>query len=192
MARKDPVWEGAKILRGTAEFRTIPAWRAGSLCSPKDQGKHENLADHAADAFLGRLVLLLSVHGRTMQQVSPGRGTLVVALSAAIRRVANTESASRQSGRNLCRPCGFFAGTEGVIACSPSALEQTVDQLRTELIKLRRQLNGKEQYIGRLQFLVQQRSNVIDDQRGKLEQSQAQIRQLNDEADHLAELVRMS
>ena len=79
-----------------------------------------------------------------------------------------------------------------MIACSPSALEQTVDQLRTELIKLRRQLNGKEQYIGRLQFLVQQRSNVIDDQRGKLEQSQAQIRQLDEEADHLAELVRMS
>jgi hypothetical protein len=71
-------------------------------------------------------------------------------------------------------------------------LEQDNDRLRTELIRLRRQLNGKEQYIDRLKFLVQQRSNTIDDQRGKLEQSQTQIRQLNEEADHLATLVRQS
>ena len=71
-------------------------------------------------------------------------------------------------------------------------LEQTVDQLRTELIRTRRQLTGKQQYIDRLKFLVQQRSTTIDDQRGKLEQSQAQIRQLDEEADHLAELVRQS
>jgi len=53
-------------------------------------------------------------------------------------------------------------------------------------------LRGKEQYIGRLKTLVQLRSNTIDDQRGRLEQSQAQIRQLSEEADHLAELVRLS
>jgi len=71
-------------------------------------------------------------------------------------------------------------------------LETTVDQLRTELIRMRRQLSGKEQYIARLKTLVRQRSTTIDDQRGKLEQSQAQIRQLDEEADHLAELVRQS
>jgi hypothetical protein len=61
-----------------------------------------------------------------------------------------------------------------------------------ELIRTRRQLRGKDQYISRLKFLVQQRSNTIDDQRGQLEQSQAQIRQLDAEADHLAEMVRQS
>jgi hypothetical protein len=50
-----------------------------------------------------------------------------------------------------------------------SVLGQTIDQLRTENIRLRRQLSGKDQYIDRLKFLVQQRSNTIDDQRGKLE-----------------------
>ena len=52
----------------------------GGCVAPKekgDQAKHENLADHAADALLGRLFLLLSAllplsaHGQTMQQVSP-------------------------------------------------------------------------------------------------------------------------
>ena len=73
-----------------------------------------------------------------------------------------------------------------------AALEQTVDQLHTELIRMRRQLRGKEQFIDRLKFLVRQRSTTIDDQRGRLEQSRQQIRQLDAEADHLAELVRMS
>jgi len=71
-------------------------------------------------------------------------------------------------------------------------LEHTVDQLRTELIRTRRQLNGKEQYIARLKFLVQQRSNTIDDQRGKLEQARAANQQLDQECEHLANMIRLS
>jgi hypothetical protein len=71
-------------------------------------------------------------------------------------------------------------------------LEQTVDQLRTELIRMRRQLTGKEQYINRLKFLMQERMTRIDDQRGQIEQLRAANQKLDAEADHLAALVRMS
>jgi len=71
-------------------------------------------------------------------------------------------------------------------------LEQAIDQLRTELIRTRRQLTGKQQYIDRLKFLVQQRSNRIDDQRGRIEKLQERNRHLDEEHDHLAEMVRLT
>ena len=71
-------------------------------------------------------------------------------------------------------------------------LEQAIDQLRTELIRTRRQLTGKQQYIDRLKFLVQQRSNRIDDQRGRIEKLQERNRHLDEENDHLAEMVRLT
>jgi chromosome segregation ATPase len=69
-------------------------------------------------------------------------------------------------------------------------LEHTVDQLRTELIKLRRQLSGKEQYIDRLKFLCQERMTRIDDQRGRIEQLQQRNQQLDQECENLVALVR--
>src|SRR5262249_14400316 len=62
-------------------------------------------------------------------------------------------------------------------------LEHTVDQLRTELIKLRRQLSGKEQYIDRLKFLCHERMTRIDDQRGQIEQLRAANQKLDAEAE---------
>ena len=63
-------------------------------------------------------------------------------------------------------------------------LERHIDELQTTVIRLRREVENKQGHLGRLKILVQQRSNTIDDLRG--------IRQLNEEADHLAALVRMS
>ena len=71
-------------------------------------------------------------------------------------------------------------------------LERHIHELRTTVIRLRREIKNKQGHVGRLTILVQQRSNTIDDLRGKLEQSRQQIQQLNEEADHLAALVRMS
>jgi hypothetical protein len=48
-------------------------------------------------------------------------------------------------------------------------LEHTIDQLRTENIRLRREVSSKDQYIGRLKFLCQERMTRIDDQRGQIE-----------------------
>jgi predicted RNase H-like nuclease (RuvC/YqgF family) len=71
-------------------------------------------------------------------------------------------------------------------------LERHIHELRTTVIRLRREVENKQGHVGRLKILVQQRSDTIDDLRGKLEQSRQEILQLNEEADHLAALVRMS
>jgi hypothetical protein len=47
-----------------------------------------------------------------------------------------------------------------------SQLEQTIDQLRTENIRLRREAANKDRYIGRLKVLCHERTARIDDQRG--------------------------
>ena len=63
-------------------------------------------------------------------------------------------------------------------------IERENDALKATIVCLRRELENKQGAVGRLKILVQQRSNTIDDLRGKLEQSQQQIRQLNEEAEH--------
>jgi len=50
-----------------------------------------------------------------------------------------------------------------------AALERNVDELRTVVIRLRREVSSKDQYIGRLKFLCQERMTRIDDQRGQIE-----------------------
>ena len=42
-----------------------------------------------------------------------------------------------------------------------------------------------------LEYLVQQRSERIDELTGKLEQSRDQIRRLDEECEHLADMVRL-
>jgi Mg2+ and Co2+ transporter CorA len=68
-------------------------------------------------------------------------------------------------------------------------LEQTIDQLRTELIQLRREVSNKEQYIGRLKILCHERTTRIDDQRGRIEQLQERNQQLDQEAEHYASML---
>ena len=68
-------------------------------------------------------------------------------------------------------------------------LEQTIDQLRTELIQLRREVSNKEQYIGRLKMLCHERTTRIDDQRGRIEQLQERNQQLDQEAEHYASML---
>ena len=50
-------------------------------------------------------------------------------------------------------------------------LERNIDELRTTVIRLRGEVKNKQGYVGRLKILVRQRSDTIDDLRGKLEQS---------------------
>ena len=71
-------------------------------------------------------------------------------------------------------------------------LEQAIDQLRTELIKLRREVSDKEQYIGRLKVLCHERTTRIDNLRATIDDLRAANQKLDAEADHLAELVRLS
>ena len=71
-------------------------------------------------------------------------------------------------------------------------LEHTIDQLRTELIKLRRQLSGKDQYIDRLKVLRHERTTRIDDLRATIDDLRAANQKLDAEAERYAQLVRMS
>jgi chromosome segregation ATPase len=73
-----------------------------------------------------------------------------------------------------------------------SQLEQTIDRLQTELIRLRREVGDKEQYINRLTFLCHERMTRIDDQRGRIEQLQQRNQQLDQECESLVALVRSS
>ena len=69
-------------------------------------------------------------------------------------------------------------------------LEHECAGLRSELIKLRRQLQTKQTQVGGLKLALHQRLETIDHLRGRIEQLQQRNRQL--EADRLAEMVRLS
>jgi hypothetical protein len=73
-----------------------------------------------------------------------------------------------------------------------SQLEQTIDRQRMDIIQLRRKLTNREDYAAKLELALRQRTQTIDDQRGRIEALQERNRALSAEADHLAELFRMS
>jgi hypothetical protein len=73
-----------------------------------------------------------------------------------------------------------------------AALERNIDELRTENIRLRREVSNKEQYIGRLKVLCHERTTRIDDLRATIDQLRQQNRRLDAEADRLAEMVRLA
>jgi hypothetical protein len=64
--------------------------------------------------------------------------------------------------------------------------EKENDQLRTEVVRLRHDLEGKEQFVDRLQFLLRRRTETIDDLTGKLEAARAANQKLDAECEHYA------
>jgi hypothetical protein len=71
-----------------------------------------------------------------------------------------------------------------------SPIERECDQLRSEVSRLRQDLEGKLQFLNRLQFLLRRRTETIDDLTGKLQQARAANQKLDAECEHLAELVK--
>jgi hypothetical protein len=71
-----------------------------------------------------------------------------------------------------------------------SPLERENNKLKTTICCLQRELTDKEGHVSRLRFLLSERLRRIDDLNGKLEQARAQIRKLDGECEHLAELVK--
>jgi hypothetical protein len=65
-----------------------------------------------------------------------------------------------------------------------AALEHTVDQLRSENIRLRDQLRAKQTALGGLELALQARHETIDQLNARLEQSREQCRRLDEEAEH--------
>jgi hypothetical protein len=71
-------------------------------------------------------------------------------------------------------------------------LEHLVDQLRMDIIQLRRDLTNKAGYAAKLELVLRQRTQTIDRLNDKLEQVRAQNRRLDAECEQLVELVRLS
>jgi hypothetical protein len=69
-------------------------------------------------------------------------------------------------------------------------VERERDQLRTEVVRLKHDLAGKEQFLSRLQFLLRRRTETIDDLTGRLEQARAANQKLDAECEHLAQLAK--
>jgi hypothetical protein len=68
-------------------------------------------------------------------------------------------------------------------------LQKVNDGLRTEILKLRHELTTKQTYAERLEILLRERMERIDDLNGKLEQAREQNKRLKAEAEHLAAMV---
>jgi len=70
-----------------------------------------------------------------------------------------------------------------------SELEQAIDQLRTENLKLRREVETKQTQVGGLKLALHQRHETIDALRGRIEQLQAQNQQLDQECEHWCQML---
>jgi len=68
-------------------------------------------------------------------------------------------------------------------------IQKEIGGLCTELIQLRHQLASKQQYAERLEVLLRERLERIDDLNGKLEQARERNKRLKAEAEHLAAMV---
>ena len=71
-------------------------------------------------------------------------------------------------------------------------LEHEIDALKTVVIRLRREVETKQGANGRLKLLLRERLARIDELTGTIDRLRDQNRRLDEEADRLAEMVRLS
>ena len=71
-------------------------------------------------------------------------------------------------------------------------LERECNQLKTAIALLHSELQNKEGHVGRLQFLLRERLNKIDQLNGVIDRLRDQNRKLDAENEHLCEMVRLS
>jgi hypothetical protein len=71
-------------------------------------------------------------------------------------------------------------------------LERENDALRLVIIQLRREVSTKEGYAAKLELVLHQRLETIDALNGTVSRLREQNRRLDEEADRLAEMVRLS
>jgi len=72
-----------------------------------------------------------------------------------------------------------------------SDLEREKHALQMAVLKLRQQLETKQQYAGRLEVLLHQRTETIDAQRATIDRLRDQNKQLESEAEHYADMIRI-
>jgi hypothetical protein len=70
-----------------------------------------------------------------------------------------------------------------------SELEQTIGQLRSVVIRLRRDLTHKAGYAAKLELVLKQRTKTIDDHGGMIEQLRAANQKLDAEAERYYQIL---
>jgi chromosome segregation ATPase len=68
-------------------------------------------------------------------------------------------------------------------------LQKENDGLRTEIVKLRHELTGKQGYAERLEVLLRERLERIDELTGRIDQLRERNKRLEAEAEHLAAMA---
>jgi len=63
-------------------------------------------------------------------------------------------------------------------------LERHIDELRTTVIRLHREVENKAGYAAKLELVLRQRTETIDALNARLEQSREQVRRLDQECEH--------
>ena len=71
-------------------------------------------------------------------------------------------------------------------------LEKENNALKTVIVRLRTDVRNREGQIHRLELVLRQRSERIDELTGKVDRLRDQNRKLDEENDRLAEMVRLS
>jgi hypothetical protein len=70
-----------------------------------------------------------------------------------------------------------------------SNLQRENDALKTTIVCLRREIENREGAVGRLELLLRERLTRIDELTGTIDRLRAVNRRLDEEAEHLAQLV---
>jgi hypothetical protein len=70
-------------------------------------------------------------------------------------------------------------------------LRKENDGLRTTVVCLRSELRHKQDFVGRLEYLLHQRTEMIDALHGRIDQLREQNKRLDAENEHLVEMVRL-
>ena len=68
-------------------------------------------------------------------------------------------------------------------------LQKEIDRLRTEIVKLRHDLTNKQGYAERLEVLLRERMERIDELTGRIDQLRERNKRLKAEAEDLAAMV---
>jgi hypothetical protein len=126
------------------------------------------------------MLIRASLHGRLIGRRRP-RGfdwSLAKTAPASRAKCKKCYSLRRMAYRWRSRP--DIAAQEAALAAA-----------RSELIRLRRKLTTKEGYAAKLELVLHQRLETIDTLNGKLEQERAAKQRLDEECEHLAQLVRL-
>ena len=64
------------------------------------------------------------------------------------------------------------------------------DGLRTEIVRLRREIENREGAVGRLELLLRERMERVDELTAQVDQLRHQNKKLDAEAEHLAAMLR--